>query len=93
MTWSLLLWPAVTLAILWRVDTWVTRLLDLRDPELSDEKPAPPIPNDLVAFAMMESEKIAQDDVLKVIQERYDVLRDWNKVRHAVGVAPTDGDA
>jgi hypothetical protein len=38
---------------------------------------------------MLESEKWAQDSVLKVARERYDELKDWNKVRTALGVAQT----
>ena len=45
-----------------------------------------PIPEDLVALAMREREAWAQEDVLKVIRERYADLQDWNRVRAAMGV-------
>lgn len=52
----------------------------------ADEEVA--VPPDLVAVAMMESEPWAQDDMMRVIRERYRTFGDWNRVRAAVGVAP-----
>ncbi|MFZ9960015.1 MAG: hypothetical protein ACO3GP_06455 [Candidatus Limnocylindrus sp.] len=50
--------------------------------------PPPPveIPEDLVAVANQERESWAQEEVLRVIRERYEDLKDWNRVRAAVGV-------
>lgn len=50
--------------------------------------PAAPVevPDDLVAVAMQEREAWAQEEVLRAIRERYEELRDWNRVRAAVGV-------
>jgi hypothetical protein len=45
------------------------------------------VPADLVAIAMMESEPWAQDDMMRVIRERYNTFGDWNRVRAAIGVA------
>jgi len=50
--------------------------------------PPPPveIPEDLVAVANQEREPWAQEEVLRSIRERYEDLRDWNRVRSAFGV-------
>jgi hypothetical protein len=44
------------------------------------------IPDDLMAKAMQYPEPWAQDDTIKVIRERYEALKDWNRVRAAVGI-------
>jgi hypothetical protein len=44
------------------------------------------IPEDLVALAMTHSEGWAQEDTIKAIRERYEQLRDWNRVRSAFGI-------
>jgi hypothetical protein len=44
------------------------------------------IPDDLMALAMQYPEPWAQDDTLKVIRERYEALKDWNRVRAALGI-------
>jgi hypothetical protein len=44
------------------------------------------IPDDLMAMAMQYPEPWAQDDTIKVIRERYEALKDWNRVRAAVGI-------
>ena len=44
------------------------------------------IPEDLVAVANQEREPWAQEEVLRSIRERYEDLRDWNRVRGAFGV-------
>jgi hypothetical protein len=49
------------------------------------------IPEDLVALAMQHSESWAQEDLLRVIRERYDDLRDWNRVRSAMNIGRIDG--
>ena len=48
--------------------------------------PLPEVPNDLVALAMSEREAWAQEEVLRVIRERYTDLGDWNLVRTAMGI-------
>lgn len=50
--------------------------------------PPPPqeIPEDLVAVANQERETWAQEEVMRAIRERYEELKDWNKVRAAFGV-------
>jgi hypothetical protein len=53
-----------------------------------DTLPPPPVevPEDLLALANQERESWAQEEVLRVIRERYEDLQDWNKVRAAFGV-------
>lgn len=71
-----------------------TRELDLREREiaiverLKAEPVEPePIPPDLMALALQQSEPFAQDDILKVIRQTYAETRDWNMARRAVGRA------
>jgi hypothetical protein len=49
------------------------------------------IPEDLMALAMSHREPWAQEDTLRVIAERYDDLKDWNRVRAAMNVGRIDG--
>jgi len=44
-----------------------------------------------VAYAMQEREAWAQEEVLRAVRERFEELRDWNKVRSAVGIGRIDG--
>lgn len=44
-----------------------------------------PIPPDLMALVLRESEAFAQDDILKVIRQTYAETQDWNMARRAVG--------
>lgn len=44
------------------------------------------IPDDLVALAFQENEAWAQEELLRVIRERYETFRDWNKVRSAMNI-------
>lgn len=57
-------------------------------------KPAPPVlpevPEDLMALAMQENEAWAQEEMVRVIRERYETLRDWNRVRAAMGIGRID---
>lgn len=46
-----------------------------------------PIPPDLMALVLAESEPFAQDDILKVIRQTYSETQDWNMARRAVGRA------
>jgi len=53
--------------------------------------PAPvEVPNDLQAVAMQEQAAWAQEEVLRAIRERYEELKDWNKVRSAFGIGQLD---
>lgn len=59
-------------------------------PTPTDAAPLSVIPDDLVALAMQYDEEWAQEDVLKAMRERFEQRGDWNLVRQAYGVAPTD---
>lgn len=79
-----LAWALLGGLFLWRVDHFAHRWLSAKRLDPGQEGNVV-IPDDLVGLAMNESEKWAQDSVLDTIRERYDKLRDWNKVRRAVG--------
>jgi len=49
------------------------------------------VPDDLLALANQEREVWAQEETLRAIRERYEVLKNWNKVRFAFGVGRIDG--
>jgi hypothetical protein len=48
------------------------------------------VPDDLVAVAMQEKEPWAQEELMRVIRERYDTYHDWNRVRASMGVGRRD---
>lgn len=50
----------------------------------------PDVPEDLMALAMQENEPWAQEEVVRVVRERYETLRDWNRVRAAMGIGRID---
>jgi len=52
--------------------------------------PAVDIPDDLVAVAMQENESWAQEELLRVIREKHEQYKDWNKVRAALGLGRRD---
>jgi hypothetical protein len=83
-----LAWTASAVLCISRADVIAHRWMDGRS---ADAPNAPVvIPDDLIGFAMLESEKWAQDATLKVIRERSDELKDWNQVRMAMGLAAVD---
>lgn len=49
------------------------------------------IPDDLMALAMSQTESWAQEDLLRVVREKYEDLRDWNRVRAAMNIGRIDG--
>lgn len=80
-----LLWAAVAVYAIRQMAEVAVRFAPVR-PEAA-LPPAPvEIPEDLVAVANQERESWAQEEVLRVIRERYEDLKDWNRVRAAVGV-------
>lgn len=52
--------------------------------------PAAEIPDDLVAVAMQENEAWAQEELVRVIREKFEQYKDWNKVRAAMGLGRRD---
>lgn len=79
------LWAAVAC---YAVYTLADVVREFRPSHATPATPFAPVevPNDLVAVAMQEREAWAQEEVLRAIRERYEELKDWNKVRAAVGV-------
>lgn len=84
-----ILWAAVVVYAVHKIADVAGRFAPVR-PEAA--LPAAPVelPEDLMAVAMQERESWAQEEVLRAIRERYEELRDWNKVRAAVGVGRID---
>ena len=84
-----LLWAGVAVYAIHRLSELAERFA----PAVSDEgAPVAPVevPDDLIAVAMQERESWAQEEVMRAIRERYEELKDWNKVRAAVGVGRID---
>jgi hypothetical protein len=86
-----ILWPIAFVVAAFRL----AKALEAFAPKnSSDEEKEDPynvdIPNDLLAIATAENEVWAQEEVVRVIRERYENLRDWNKVRAAMGVGRID---
>jgi|VirMetMinimDraft_7_1064189.scaffolds.fasta_scaffold91044_2 hypothetical protein len=84
-----IIWALVVLYAIDRAERLLTRLINFRDPTASDPE-AVVIPNDLEAFALLESELHAQESVRDVIRDRYAELQNWNLVRRAIGVGTID---
>lgn len=63
-------------------------------PFLRQDTPVVPsaaeIPDDLVAVAMQENEAWAQEELIRVIREKHEQYKDWNKVRAAMGLGRRD---
>jgi hypothetical protein len=85
------LWAAVAVYALHRLSAVLERFAPVRSEVVAPMvEPLIEIPEDLVAVAMQERESWAQEETLRAIRERYEDLRDWNKVRAAVGVGRID---
>ena len=82
-------WPLVALFAIVRLGEIATLFAPVRVPVVEDAYDAA-VPEDLVAVAMQYPEAWAQEDMMKVIREKYDTLRDWNLVRSAFGVGRID---
>lgn len=84
-----LIWAGVVLYAIHRADVLITALLAAQQ-QTPDESEQIVIPDDLEAFALMESELHAQESVRDVIRDRYAELQNWNLVRRAIGVGTID---
>jgi hypothetical protein len=95
-------WDAVLIASMW-VGVAIYTVWSLRQTAqdaIAAWKPTPTdapalitnadVPEDLVAIAMNENETWAQEEVMRVIRERYETYNDWNKVRAAMGLGRRD---
>lgn len=85
-----LLFAVHRLASAWEQVSEVTA----RRPEPMPSMPGVPaaveIPDDLIAVALQENEVWAQEELTRVIREKYEQYRDWNKVRMAMGLGRRD---
>jgi hypothetical protein len=84
-----LLWAAVVVYAIHRVGELAVRFAPARPDAALPPAPVE-IPEDLVAVAMLERESWAQEEVLRAIRERYEELKDWNRVRAGFGVGRID---
>jgi len=84
------LWALVAAYAVWRLAAVLELFAPVRSPETPDAVDNADIPEDLVALAMTQSEGWAQEDTIKAIRERYEQLRDWNRVRAAFGIGRID---
>lgn len=80
------LWAAVVVYTVHRLAHIVERFVPLAPEAAPLHTPIVEVPDDLIAVAMQEREAWAQEEVLRAVRERYEDLKDWNKVRAAVGV-------
>lgn len=78
-------WAAVAYYGIRSLATIVREWPDRYTPAPAD-RPDVAIPEDLVALSLQERELWAQEEVLRVIRERYEVYGDWNQVRASMGV-------
>jgi hypothetical protein len=84
-----LLWAAVAVYAIHRLSVVVAQFAPA--PPVSTLPPAPAeVPEDLVGVANQEREPWAQEEVLRAIRERFEDLKDWNKVRTAFGIGRMD---
>jgi hypothetical protein len=84
-----LLWAAVVVYAVYTVAD-VARQFAPMPPSLPSPMAPVDVPEDLIAVANQEQVGWAQEEVLRAIRERYDELKDWNKVRSAFGVGRID---
>jgi hypothetical protein len=85
-----LLWAAVAVYTVHRLGTIAERFVPARPEAVSPPALPVEIPEDLMAVAMQERESWAQEETLRAIRERYEDLKDWNRVRSAVGIGRID---
>ena len=81
-----LIWAAVAVYAIWRIAAVVTEFTPKAIAATKPSAPSEEIPEDLMALAASETETWAQEELVRVIQERYDALKDWNRVRSAMGI-------
>lgn len=80
------LWAAVVAYAVWR---WA-RVVERFAPQGVGVQPQDvAIPADIIGFAAEYPDEWAQDDAMRAIREKYAEYGDWNKVRAALGLAPT----
>lgn len=86
-----ILWPIAFAYAAHRLSAAIEAFKPVRASEVSkSEQLDYDIPNDLVALANQENEVWAQEEVLRVIREKFEMLQDWNQVRAAMGIGRID---
>jgi hypothetical protein len=82
-----LVWAGVAFYGIWRLAPVLEKFAPLAPVVASDlARDDVEVPEDLLAFAGQLQDPWAIDDTVKVIRERYLDLRDWNRVRSAMGI-------
>lgn len=84
-----ILWPLAFILAVFRFSQAIEAFAPKSD-QRSEGLAPEDVPDDLIAVAMQENEAWAQEEVLRVIRERYESLKDWNKVRVAMGIGRID---
>lgn len=78
------LWPAVFAYAVWRFAAVIERWAP---PPVALTADKVVLPEDVIAWAMQETETWAQEEHLQVAREKYVALgKDWNRVRSALGI-------
>lgn len=85
-----LLFAVHRLASAWEQVSEVTARRQEPMPLMPGVPAAVEIPEDLIAVALQENEVWAQEELTRVIREKYEQYRDWNKVRMAMGLGRRD---
>jgi len=85
---SALTWPAAICYAVWRLAQVAEQAVAQRvnGGAVADDDANVEIPEDLMALCFAEQEMWAQEQMMRVIEERYHDLRDWNLVRRAMGI-------
>lgn len=81
-----ILWPVAFAFAVHRFSLAIEKFSPQKHEEATDYPSLSEIPDDLLAVASQENESWAQEEVIRVIRERYEELKDWNKVRRAMGI-------
>ena len=50
------------------------------------------VPEDIIAYIASHQDAWAQEDVTRVVQEKYAELKSWNRVRRALDLAEAPGE-
>lgn len=82
-----LIWASVACYAIARIADAVEQFVPA---PVADVVDMPEVPEDLIALAMTEQETWAQEETLRAMREKYEMFRDWNRVRSAFGVGRRD---
>lgn len=81
-------WAAVVTYAVWRIALAAERIAAVFAPNRNAgaDEPDVIVPEDLIAFALSQSEQWAQEETLQAIRQSYDKWKDWNRVRASFGI-------